>query len=63
MGKCVSFMTSPAVDEALEEATLALQARQPGASVSRSDTVRIAILSLAKSVQRVAPNPDVREAV
>jgi hypothetical protein len=62
MGRYISFMASPAIEEALEEAALALRAKQPGATVSRSDTLRIAILSLAKSVQRVA-NPDVREAV
>jgi len=61
MSRYISFMASPAIEEALGEATEALRAKQPGASVSRSDTVRIAILSLAKSVQRVA-NPAVQEA-
>lgn len=62
MQKSFTFQVSPEVMAALEQATEALRAQRPGQHISRSDTVRVAILAMANNVQRVA-NPDMREVV
>ncbi len=62
MRKQVSFTATTVSEQALDVAVAALQARQPGQKVSRSDAIRAALEAFAAGVQRVAKSTPTRVA-